>query len=182
MQKANEPVEREVILGRHHDPCIMQAFKGALTVKFRGMEHHERCVFIRADSAWKQPRRTALAGRHVFRGLRPCSLHENQPVGENETEPISSCAAGWMKPNHRSVATFDASRVRSVLALRRHQPAQNIRRRSGRSCGGLGYERVSSYRSDPHMILSCFLLLPRTSVWGPGGDLMMGRCMKFDTL
>ena len=129
MEKANEPVEREVILGRHHDPCFVQAFKGALTVKFRGMEHHERCVFIRAGQRVKQPRRTALARRHVFRGHAPCSLHENQPVGNNETEPISSCAAGWMKPNHRSVAILDASRVRSAPASRRHQPAQNIGRR-----------------------------------------------------
>ena len=27
MQKANEPVEREVILGRYHDPCIVRAFR-----------------------------------------------------------------------------------------------------------------------------------------------------------
>ena len=78
VQKANQSVQGEMVLGCDNHASLVQTLQGALTVKFSGMEKHERSVFSGMAERLEQPRWKPLACRDVFRCDVRCSLHENR--------------------------------------------------------------------------------------------------------
>ena len=46
MEQSNEAVEGEMILRRDHDACIVEPFKGLLSVEFGRVEHHHRSMLV----------------------------------------------------------------------------------------------------------------------------------------
>tara|TARA_B100000683_G_scaffold249761_1_gene264269 strand:+ start:4637 stop:4837 length:201 start_codon:yes stop_codon:yes gene_type:complete len=66
MEETDEAVEGQVVLGGHGNTGLVEAFKGALSMEFGGMKHHDRCVLRRFTQRLEQPRRETFPRWDVF--------------------------------------------------------------------------------------------------------------------
>ena len=81
VEKANQAIEREVVLRRDHNAGLVESFERALAMKFWRVKQDEGCGLSRVAKRMEQPRRNPLARGDVFRCDDGCSLHENRLFG-----------------------------------------------------------------------------------------------------
>ena len=88
MEKANQAIQREVVLRRNHNAGLVESFERALAMKFCRVKQDEGCVLSRVAKRMEQPRRNPLARGDVFR----CEIiHRCQPRCQIARYTSSTC-------------------------------------------------------------------------------------------
>ena len=88
MEKADQSIQREVVLRRDHNPGLIESLERTLAMKFRRVKQDEGCVLGRVAKRMEQPRRNSLARGDVFR----CEIiHRCQPRCQFARYTSSTC-------------------------------------------------------------------------------------------